>query len=167
VTINIYQCIISLFMCFIFTSNLLALSHPHGPKGCMNEGYYFQEGQLILTPAKEKSIYFFTNIGRSPIAVTLESNQHYPFPSKMTQTLLRGQWSSFSTMDVKKLQFSCHSLSPDHQLNNPISCEDQLQLCQYKRAQFGGNNSGTYWVIENNPLSGTIKQTIQKGILLR
>lgn len=142
-----------------------SLSHAYSfPKGCEAMGHQFSDGKLLLNPAGEQTLYLMRSFSRDHIELKRYQSQQSFMSPTMSAKLLPKRWAAFAS-DVKDMQFRCYNVSKkDEQI---INCANVLQVCQYPRAKFATSNKGNYWVSVNKSLRNSMRDAINKGILLR
>lgn len=130
------------------------------PEECGNEGFTFQNGQLILgtqnSPLNPQLYMFHNNSDYEQLLISHPTNTAMSTESRLDQ----GQWSAFA-VNQPNFVINCFGRKPG--AIGYVDCKSVLQVCSYPKASMGGGN---HWVAENKSLFDTISSLPTKNVTL-
>ncbi len=138
------------------------------PHGCRQLGFSFDNDQVVFSRidgGQQETVYLVRN--NSPYEIIMEAETSSKYIPGFKKTFSPEHWAAFSRLD-KSLRFDCRLSSQYHGHEEPLNCQEVLQICNYNRAKFPDQNLGTYWLQKTSVAQkNVIDFVIHKGILLR
>lgn len=134
------------------------------PEECTNEGFVFQNGQLLLnsqnSPVNSQLYMIRNNSDYEQLSITHPSNTPIAGAGQSQSRLDQGQWSALS-INQPNFVINCFGRKPG--VAAYVDCKSVLQVCSYPKVNMSG---GDHWIAENKPLLDTISSLQNKNVTM-
>jgi len=138
------------------------------PVGCVNTGHHFELYNVILTPSAERStqtVYFIHNISTQPVYLLESQKSDNPYIMYINGRVDPALWSVLAVTE-KQIKFICTHYDTHKKMHEVIKCQDVLAICEFKKALFGPNHRGTYWMTINKSQKAAVNMARNYGVWL-
>lgn len=153
---------ISLFAASVYADNATQPPKTTVTLNCEESHHRMENNLLILNhEGPTQQVYILTNISNTPLL--LSHPQVDPGAGAGWASELKpGNWSAIA-MNLEKFALSCQ---PNTAGAAFLDCAKVLNVCDMPEASFPRINLGAYWVVEDQPMSTSMAEIKQVGILL-
>jgi len=136
---------------------------PADPEGCINSGFKFSGGELILNDGTGGvlNLFLLHNVSEDTIYINHEPSNNPGASAGWSTELGPGNWTAVSMSDVN-FDFMCGKMVPGK--FQEVQCSGELKACKFDSAVFDEKSKGSYWVSENKPLDATLETIKSRGI---
>ena len=150
--------------CFVIVSIFLLLftigcsgesSKSDFPKTCVEEGIKFENNNLILNKgsSSKQSLYLLHNISDKNFWLNHSFSQDKGVSAGWGSELNMGNWSAIA-MNIDDFAMNCTILETGEVEH--LNCKEVVKICKFEKPVFNSENSGSFWVAENKPLSNLL-----------
>jgi hypothetical protein len=163
--------------CFAIVSILLLLftigcsgdsSKSDFPNTCVEEGFKFENNNLVLNEgsSSKQSLYLFHNISDENFLINHPVTKDPGASAGWGSNLSSGNWSALAidgaAIKIENFEITC-SIIGDGKVDY-LDCKNVIKTCRFKEPVFNSENSGSFWVAENKPLSNLLDAIKSRGI---
>lgn len=138
------------------------------PRGCVSAGHDFDLYNVLFKPSAARSdqtVYFIYNHSREPVYLLDASETDKPYVMYNNGNVKPNLWSVFA-VTKDKAKFICTTFDRDKKMHHVLDCKKYIKICEFRRAHFGSNHRGTYWIAVNKTRSAAISMAKNYGIWL-
>lgn len=138
------------------------------PRGCVSAGHDFELYNLVFKPSAHRSdqtVYFIYNNSGHQVYMLDASEVDKPYVIYNNGNVKPHLWSVFAATK-KQIKFTCTVFDRDKQMHRVVNCRNHVKVCEFKKAQFGSNHRGTYWIAVNKSKKAAIAMAKNYGIWL-
>jgi len=125
------------------------------PKTCVEEGIKFENNNLVLNKgsSSKQSLYLLHNISDENLFLNHPLGKDPGASAGWGSILGSGNWSAIA-MNTGNFEFNCSKMGTGEVEN--LICKNVIKICRFKEPVFNSENSGSFWVAENKPLSNLL-----------
>lgn len=131
------------------------------PESCKPEGFDFGNNDLVLKPGVQQGLYLFYNISENDVWLNHPVGKDPGASAGWASNLNTGNWSAFA---INKDNFALTCSESEQGAVRELSCEKVLKVCKFKKPSFKPEETGSYWVSEDKPLSNVLADIKSRGI---
>ena len=154
--------IVALFMFLSTIGCSGSSSEPNFPQGCVAQGYEFKDNNLVLNESSSKqSLYLFHNISDKSFWLNHPVTKDPGASAGWGSELNTDNWSAIA-MNSDKFEINCTILGTGEVKD--LNCKEVVKVCKFEKPVFNTENSGSFWVAEDKPLSNLIDAIKSRGI---
>lgn len=155
---------------FMIASSLLLLatgcsggsSESDFPKGCTAQSYEFKGNNLILNESFSKqSLYLLHNVSDNSFWLNHVMSEDPGASAGWGSKLDIDNWSAIA-MDKENFEMNCTILGSGEVKN--LDCKEVIKVCKFEKPAFNSEDSGSFWVSENKPLTELLQAIKSRGI---
>lgn len=166
-----------LIKCFVIISIFLPLftigcsgnsSETDFPQSCVAESYEFNGKSLVLNESHTKqNLYLFHNISDKNLWLNHPISKDPGASAGWASELNTRNWSALAinvaAFNMGNFEITCSIMDENGKINY-LDCRDIIKTCKVKEPTFNSENSGSFWVAENKPLSNLLDSIKSRGI---
>ncbi len=131
------------------------------PAGCVESGFKYDGGEVVLNPSSGKeSLFLLHNTSGETFQVTHPVGGGTA-SAGWTSEIDAGRWSAFAA-DSKAFKLSC--MKPMDGGVKTLPCENALKVCELPNPKMPSDLSGSFWVSENKNREGVLAEIKSRGI---
>jgi len=125
------------------------------PKTCVEEGIKFENNNLVLNEdlSSKQSLYLLHNMSDKNFWLNHPLSQDKGVSAGWGSELNMGNWSAIA-MNTYDFAMNCTILGTGEVEH--LNCKEVVKICKFEKPVFNSENSGSFWVAENKPLSNLL-----------
>lgn len=132
------------------------------PEGCIAEGYEFKDNNLVLNGSSSKqSLYLFHNISDKSFWLNHVMSKDPGASAGWASELNADNWSA-TALGTENFEVNCTILGSGEVKD--LNCKDVVKVCKFEEPVFNSEDSGSFWVSENKPLTELLEAIKSRGI---
>ena len=155
---------------FLIASYLLLLtmgcsggtSESDYPEGCLAQGYEFKDNNLVLNKSSSKqSLYLLHNISDKSYWLNHVMSEDPGASAGWGSELDTDNWSAIA---MNKENFEMNCIASGSGEVKDLDCKEVVKICKFEKPVFNSEDSGSFWVAENQPLTDLLDAIKSRGI---
>ena len=155
---------------FLIASSLLLLtmgcsgstSKSGYPEGCVVQGDEFKDNNLVLNKSSSKqSLYLLHNISDKSYWLNHVMSEDPGASAGWGSELDTDNWSAIA---MNKENFEMNCITSGSGEVKDLDCKEVVKICKFEKPVFNSEDSGSFWVAENQPLTDLLDAIKNRGI---
>ncbi len=133
------------------------------PESCKPSGFEFRNNDLTLNKGAgtEQGLYLFYNNSANDVWLNHPVGKDPGASAGWASNLNTGNWSAFA---INKENFTLTCSETEQGAVKKLSCDKVLKVCKFTKPVFKPEETGSYWVSEDKPLSNVLEEIGSRGI---
>jgi hypothetical protein len=131
------------------------------PDSCKPDGFQFRNNELVLNPGSEQGLYLFYNDSANDVWLNHSVGKDPGASAGWASNLNTGNWSAFA---INKDNFALTCSESEPGAVKELSCDKVLKVCKFAKPYFKPEETGSYWVSEDKPLTNVLGEIKSRGI---
>ena len=132
------------------------------PEGCVESGFRYEDGQVILNPGAgdKEGLFLLHNVSGGAFQVT-HPVKNPGASAGWASEISPGRWSAFAAGSE---DFALICVKPEAGDMKKLPCEKVLKVCGLPNPKMPSNLSGSFWAAEDKELNALLEDVKSRGI---